>query len=306
MGLRKGGFAGVLLVAVGAALWGTDGILRFPLVDTMSPTSIVFAEHAILAAYSVPAVILGWRAFRGFGARQWAALLVVGWGGSALGTLLFTAAFTVGNPTVAILLQKTQPLFAVLLAGILLGERVGWRYWLVFAVAMVGAYLVSFGDLSPFGELGRDEILTAALAVGAALMWGSSTVLGRFVLRDIPFHTLAGARLLTALPLLTAIVLVTGSLGEVGAGFSAEPGRLVLLALIPGFLSLLIYYRGLSGTRASYATLAELAFPATAVALNWLVLGVGIGANQFIGFFVLWASVFALGYMNTRPSKAVE
>ncbi len=303
MGLRKGGFAGVLLVAIGAALWGTDGILRFPLVDTMSPTSIVFTEHAILALYSIPAVIIGWRAFRGFGKRQWGALLVVGWGGSALGTLLFTAAFAVGNPTVAILLQKTQPLFAVLLAGILLGERTGWRYWLVFAVAIVGAYLVSFGNLSPFGELGRDEMLTAALAIGAALMWGSSTVLGRFVLRDLPFHTLAGARLLTALPLLTAIVFFTGSFADVGAGFSAEPGRLILLALIPGFLSLLIYYRGLSGTRASYATLAELAFPATAVVLNWFVLGVGIGVNQAIGFVILWGAVFVLGYLNTRSEK---
>lgn len=306
MGWRNGGFAGVLLVAAGAALWGTDGVLRFPLVDTMSPASIVFAEHAILAAYSIPAVILGRRAFRGFGAKQWTALLVIGWGGSALGTLLFTAAFAVGSPTVAILLQKTQPLFAVLLAGIVLGERMGRWYWLVFAVAIVGAYLVSFGDLSPFGELGADEVLTAVLALGAALMWGSSTVLGRFVLRDVPFHTLAGARLLIALPLLTAIVLGTGSLGDVGAGFSAEPGRLILLALVPGFLSLLIYYRGLSGTRASYATLAELAFPATAVALNWIVLGVGIGANQVFGFLLLWGSVFALGYLNTRPSKSVE
>lgn len=306
MGLRKGGFAGVLLVAVGAALWGTDGILRFPLVDTMSPTTIVFSEHAILALYSIPAVIIGWRAFRGFGAKQWTALLVVGWGGSALGTLLFTAAFAVGNPTVAILLQKTQPLFAVLLAGIILGERMGWRYWLVFAVAIVGAYLISFGNLSPFGELGSDEVLTAALSLGAALMWGASTVFGRFVLRDMPFHTLVGARLLTALPLLTAIVLFQGSLGDVGAGFSAEPGRLILLALIPGFLALLIYYRGLSGTRASYATLAELAFPATAVALNWAVLGVGIGANQAIGFAILWGAVFALGYLNTRSSESVE
>lgn len=306
MGRRNGGFAGVLLVAVGAALWGTDGILRFPLVDTMSATTIVFAEHAILALYSIPAVILGWRAFRGFGKRQWASLLVIGWGGSALGTLLFTAAFMVGNPTVALLLQKTQPIFAVLLAAILLGERVGWRYWLVFAVAIVGAYLVSFGDLSPFGELGRDELLTAALAIGAALMWGSSTVLGRFMLRDVPFHTLVGARLLTALPLLAGVVFFTGSFGEVGAGFAAEPGRLILLALIPGFLSLLIYYRGLSSTRASYATLAELAFPATAVILNWFVLDVGIGVNQAIGFVILWGSVFVLGYMNSRSSKAVE
>ena len=89
-------------------------------------------EHLVLLLYSVPAVVLGWRFFRGLGAAQWAALLVIGWGGSALATLLFTTAFAVGNPTVAILLQKTQPLFAVALAGILLRERLGWAYWPCF------------------------------------------------------------------------------------------------------------------------------------------------------------------------------
>jgi drug/metabolite transporter (DMT)-like permease len=300
MGWRIGGYLGVLLVAFGAALWGTDGILRVPLLENMSPSTIVFSEHLILLLYSVPAVALGWRAFRSFKAPHWIALLIIGWGGSALATLLFTAAFAAGNPTVAILLQKTQPLFAISLAHVLLQERLGWRYWLSFAVAMVGVYLISFGDLRPFGELESGQILTAALAIGAALLWGSSTVLGRFVLKDMPFHTLTGARLLTALPLLAVIVLVQGSLDQVGAGLSAQPLRLVLLALIPGLIALLVYYRGLTATRASYATLAELSFPATAVVLNWAVLGVGVGVNQILGFFLLWGAVFALSYLNSR------
>jgi drug/metabolite transporter (DMT)-like permease len=300
MGWRRGGFAGVLLVALGAAMWGTDGVLRVPLLESMSPPAIVFGEHVILLAYSVPAVVFGWRAFRGLKAPQWMALLVIGFGGSALATLLFTAAFAVGNPTVAILLQKTQPVFAVVLASVLLGERMGWRYWLVFAVAMFGAYVISFGDLSPFTQLGTGELLTTAPALGAALLWGSSTVLGRLVLADMPFHTLTGARLLIATPLLFVIVAATGSFGEIGAGFTADPGRLVLLALVPGLLALLLYYRGLTGTRASYATLAELAFPATAVVLNWTVLGVGVSPNQIVGFFILWGSVLALGYLNSR------
>jgi drug/metabolite transporter, DME family len=74
----------------------------------------------------------------------------------------------------------------------------------------------------------------------------------------------------------------------------------ILLALIPGLLALLLYYRGLTGTRASYATLAELAFPATAVILNWAVLGVGVSAHQVLGFILLWAAVFVLGYLNTK------
>ena len=300
MGWRNGGYASVLLIAVGAAMWGTDGILRVPLLEVASPSQIVLLEHLVLLLYSVPAVVLGWRFFRGLGAAQWVALLVIGWGGSALATLLFTAAFAVGNPTVVILLQKTQPLFAIALAAILLRERLGWAYWPCFAVAMVGAYLISFGNLGPFSALGSAELLPATLALGAALLWGSSTVLGRLVLKDMPFNTLTGARLLLAVPLLAGIVIAQGSVGGLGTGFASEPGRVILLALIPGLLALLLYYRGLTGTRASYATLAELAFPATAVVLNWTFLGVGVSANQVLGFVLLWGAVFVLGYLNAK------
>jgi drug/metabolite transporter (DMT)-like permease len=300
VGWRNGGYVSVLLVAIGAAMWGTDGILRVPLLEVASPPQIVLLEHLVLLLYSVPAVVLGWRFFRGLGMAQWISLLVIGWGGSALATLLFTTAFAVGNPTVVILLQKTQPLFAIVLAAVLLRERLGWAYWPCFAVAMVGAYLISFGNLDPFAALGSAELLAAALALGAALLWGSSTVLGRLVLKDMPFHALTGARLLLAAPLLVAIVVIQGAVGGLGAAFASEPGRVILLALIPGLLGLLLYYRGLSGTRASYATLAELAFPATAVVLNWTFLGVGVSGNQVLGFVLLWGAVFVLGYLNAK------
>ena len=300
MGWRNGGYVSVLLVAVGAAMWGTDGILRVPLLEVASPSQIVLLEHLVLLLYSVPAVVLGWRFFRGLGMAQWISLLVIGWGGSALATLLFTTAFAVGNPTVVILLQKTQPLFAIVLAAVLLRERLGWAYWPCFAVAMVGAYLISFGNLDAFAALGSAELLAAALALGAALLWGSSTVLGRLVLKDMPFHALTGARLLLAAPLLVVIVVIQEAVGGLGSAFASEPGRVILLALIPGLLGLLLYYRGLTGTRASYATLAELAFPATAVVLNWTFLGVGVSANQVLGFVLLWGAVFVLGYLNAK------
>ncbi|MBA3800059.1 MAG: hypothetical protein H0X18_13375, partial [Geodermatophilaceae bacterium] len=36
------------LVILAAALWGTDGLLRVPLVSELAPSTIVFAEHAII------------------------------------------------------------------------------------------------------------------------------------------------------------------------------------------------------------------------------------------------------------------
>jgi drug/metabolite transporter (DMT)-like permease len=301
LGWRNGSYVGVLLVALGAALWGTDAILRVPLLEVMSPPAIVLSEHLVLLLYSVPAVVLGWSVLRRLGPSEWVSLLVISWGGSALATLLFTTAFVLGNPTVVILLQKTQPLFAIALAHVLLRERLRWAYWPCFAVAVLGAYLISFGGLAePFEALGSAQALPALLTLGAAILWGSSTALGRFVLKDVPFHTLTGARLLLALPVLWVIVLAQGSLGQVGAGFAAEPARVALLALIPGLLALLLYYRGLSGTKASYATLAEISFPASAVILNWVFLGVTVTANQLAGFGLLWAAILALGYLNAR------
>jgi drug/metabolite transporter (DMT)-like permease len=306
LGWRNGSYLGVLLVALGAALWGTDAVLRVPLLEVMSPPAIVLSEHLVLLLYSVPAVALGWRVFLNLRSSQWIALLVIAWGGSALATLLFTAAFAFGNPTVVILLQKTQPLFAIILAHILLQERLRWAYWPSFAVAVFGAYLISFdGLVEPFDALGSAQALTAALTLGAAVLWGSSTVLGRFVLKEMPFHTLTGARLLLALPVLWGIVLTQGSLGEIGTGFAAEPARVVLLALVPGLLGLLLYYRGLSGTKASYATLAEISFPASAVALNWIFLGVGLSANQVLGFVLLWGAILVLGHLNARDPAPV-
>lgn len=306
MGWRNGSYLGILLVALGAALWGTDAVLRVPLLEVMSPPAIVLSEHLVLLLYSVPAVALGWSFLAGLRASQWIALLVIAWGGSALATLLFTAAFASGNPTTVILLQKTQPLFAIALAHVLLQERLRRVYWPCCVVALLGAYLISFdGFIEPFEALGSAQALPAALTLGAAILWGSSTALGRFVLKDMPFHTLTGARLLLAVPVLLVVVLAQGTLGEMGAGLAGEPARVVLLALVPGLLALLLYYRGLSGTKASYATLAEISFPASAVALNWIFLGVSVSANQVIGFILLWGAILALGHLNARdPAPA--
>ena len=52
---------GVLLVAIGAAMWGTDAVLRVPLLKVASPSQIVLLEHLVLLLYSVPAVVLGER-----------------------------------------------------------------------------------------------------------------------------------------------------------------------------------------------------------------------------------------------------
>src|ERR1035437_6550495 len=270
---------GVALVAAGAAMWGSDGALRAPLVSHWSPWTIVLYEHIILTVLVAPRLVRGAAAIARIPRRGWLAVLGVAWGGSALATLAFTFAFQYGNPDVVILLQKTQPLWALAAAALALGERP--RAWLV-----------------PFaGAQGR----AALLALVAAALWGSATVLGRSALTHMEPDVLTGLRFACALPLLAVIAATQGALVP-SAVTAADWVRLVLLAVISGLVGMMLYYRGLRRTPASIATFAELAFPASALVINYLVLGATIDAVQLIGFFVLWGTIALLHWVPVRVS----
>jgi drug/metabolite transporter (DMT)-like permease len=284
---------GLLWVAAGASLWGTDTVLRQPLTSRLGSVQIVLNEHLILSLVLIPALWRSRAEWRALKPVQWAAVLGIAWGGSALGTLCFTEAIAIGNPTTAVLLQKTQPVFAALLARAILGESLGNRFWMYLAIALCGAFLISFGIRPPIGAVTRSPAIAALLAVCAAALWGSSTVLGRFVLGSVSFHTLTALRIVVAAPFLGALLWLRSHVLIA----PLEPRQvlsLVLLALVPGLLALLVYYRGLSRTRASLAAVAELSFPAAATLLNWVFLGATISAAQLAGFALLWGAILKL------------
>lgn len=281
---------GIFWVASGAALWGTDTILRRPLSATLSPVQLVFYEHIILACIALPILVRSRAYFSKLTFRSWMAVAAISGLGSALGTILFTYAVQSGSPTTAVLLQKVQPVFAIFLAHILLKERWPRHFPFIVMIAIGGAYLISFGGgslLSPWTSVDR----TAAIfAVGAAAAWGCSTVFGRYLSTQVPFEMVTALRIVCALPFLIIAVLNTQS-----APMQAEALLpLVLLALIPGFAGLMLYYRGLSSTSASQASLAELAYPATAALLNWILLGVPTSLLQVIGLGIVWCAIFSL------------
>jgi drug/metabolite transporter (DMT)-like permease len=292
---------GVALVAAGAAMWGSDGALRAPLVSHWSPWTIVLYEHIILTVLVAPRLVRGAAAIARIPRRGWLAVLGVAWGGSALATLAFTFAFQYGNPDVVILLQKTQPLWALAAAALALGERPRARLVPVAAAALAGTYLLSFGALAPAHAFAGAQGRAALLALVAAALWGSATVLGRSALTHMEPDVLTGLRFTCALPLLAVIAATQGALVP-SAVTAADWVRLVLLAVISGLVGMMLYYRGLRRTPASIATFAELAFPASALVINYLVLGATIDAVQLIGFFVLWGTIALLHWVPVRVS----
>ena len=283
---RRARESGVFWVALGAALWGTDPVLRHSLAGQASNAWIVFGEHAILTLVLLPWLVRNRAKLGGLGPRDWAVMLWISWGGSAIGTLCYTQAIRIGNPTVAALLQKLQPVVAAGLAGWVLKERQPRQisYWLRACVALCAAYLVSFGASWPGNDLIGTRSLGVAFAVAAAAIWGSCTVAGRYLAPKLGPLPLTSLRIVLASPLTAALALASPFPASVDGTFAAT---LAAVAFVPGLLALLAYYKGLRRTSASLATLAELCFPATAAMLNWVVLGTALSPVQIAGAILL-------------------
>lgn len=288
---------GFLLVAFGAALWGTDALFRWALAFQMPAAKVVFWEHVILVLVTLPWLMRVFARRPDFNARDIAALVFVGAGASAVATILFTQAFTYGDPTTPLLLQKLQPVIAVLGAYLLLGERLLPRYASYFLFAVGGAWLISFPD--PL-SVTVSQVTPALLAVGAAALWAMGTVLGRHLTKKVSPNELTAMRFAIGLP---ASFLVLAARGESGTAMqitASDLWALVLLALVPGLAALMVYYKGLSTTPASGATLAELAFPLTAVFVNWAAFERVPGPTQWIGIIVLSATIVVMSLAAAR------
>ncbi|WP_167177710.1 DMT family transporter [Saccharomonospora amisosensis] len=286
-------------MAVAAALWGTDGLLRLPLADALPAATVVFAEHLLVVAVLLPLLPRAVRALLACGPVEWVAVLVIGGGSSALATALFTAAFQSGDPVTPLVLQKLQPLFAMLAAFLLLGERLRGGYLLFALPALLGAWLLAFAD--PF-EVEVAAARTALLALGAAALWAAGTVLARLVSARLRPAEVTVLRFSIGLPFAAIVVAVQGNPFAVGWGNAVG---VALLALVPGLLALSLYYVGMRATPAARATLAELAFPVTAALVSVTVLGATLSVTQWIGLVVVVASITGLGWHERGSEAAV-
>lgn len=277
-------------------MWGLDAVFIVALLHHFTSTEIVLFEHLLLALFAVPVLIWKRHELKRLNGYDWLSVLFVAWGGSALASILFTMAFNYGNANVILILQKLQPVFAVLLAAAILKEQIRKGYWFLLIAALIGAYLLTFSVRLPHAGWAGSGI-GALCALGAAFLWGGSTVMGKRVVNKVSFSTMTALRFATALPLLFVLVEVQHPVWHhVFQAFTLWPvwANLLFQTLVPSLISLLLYYRGLDGVRASFATIAELAFPATGLLLNWLVLHQTISLGQWLGFAVIWLAVLQL------------
>ena len=277
--MRLARIPGVVLVAVAAAMWGTDPLLRKSILSVPAST-IVFGEHVFLVLLTLPLLLPALRAVRAAGPRYVAAAVVVGAGASGAATILFTQALQ-HDFVSAVVMQKAQPLVAVLGAAVILDERPRPRFGWFLAAGLGGLWLVNQAHPLDPSAKGLRAVLEA---LGAAVLWGLGTVLGRYLVRRVSFEHVLALRFLFGLA--ASAVAVVALSAEWFAGARAS-GWILSLALVTGLVALALYYYGLQRTPAVLASLAELTNPAVLVVAGIYAFNVGLVWSQWLGFAII-------------------
>lgn len=297
---------GPYLIFAAAMLWATDAPFRVHLTKDLSSNFIVLVEHFFDVLIVLPILLMNLKVFKALSLKQWGAVLFIAIGGSALASVAFTQAFHYVNPSVAILLQKLQPLIAIGLAATFLKENFNSKFWLWTILALFGAYLISFAgfkaQLFP-GETLNPNLMGVGLALIAAFFWGGSTVMGRYMLSSVNFKVMTSLRFTLAFVFLLFMNLYQKSIPQLSTVTKTDWLFLLIVAITSGVVSLFIYYKGLETTKASVATLAELGFPMAAVIVNWVFIpNSALVWPQIVGMGVLLFAIFSLSRYNQQQA----
>ncbi|MFA6391229.1 MAG: EamA family transporter [Patescibacteria group bacterium] len=307
------GLMGALAIMLAAFLWAFDGVVLTPWVVDLGLSDIptfVFMLHAVSSVFLSYYLFRKFKELKNLDKKDWLAFGLTGFFGGAVGTMAIIAAivqvYSEGlNISVVLLLQKLQPIFAILLAFIWLKERPRKIFYVWAAVALIGSYLLTFGLHSPdFKATGM--FIPAMLAILAAFSFGSSTVFSKKAVAKINHGLSTALRFFITTAIMLVIISVIELLKSAGietsyagfSGFSAINwnliGAFVVIALSTGGMAIFIYYWGLKKVLASRSTVYEMVFPVSAIILEYFIHKQTLTAGQWLGAVIVFGAIWSI------------
>jgi len=292
---------GPIFIILAAVLWAVDGIVLRPALYVLPVSLVVFLEHAIAFLIMLPFFIRARKEIKNLKSSDWGAFLWVAVFGGVLGTMFITRAlFYVHfvNLSIVVLIQKLQPIFALILARVILREKLPKRFWRWALLAIVATYFITFKDLVPDFSTGNKTVLAAFFALGAAFAWGSSTVFSKRALKKVSFKMGTYLRFGLTTLIMLMIVAVGGEFRSLTDITSQQ--WLIFLAIVfsSGGLAMFLYYYGLKKVKASVSTICELAFPLSAILLEFLIHGKFLSLSQWFGVIVLFIAIYKISFLK--------
>ncbi|RDI96925.1 EamA family transporter [Dyella solisilvae] len=192
------------------------------------------------------------------------------------------------------LLAYTMPFWAVLLAWVILDERLTPRRWLGLGLAAIGLTCI----IEPWHGLGNPG--STLLAIGGGAAWAMGTVLSKRMFQrhgPTPLNLTAWQMLLGSLALVVIALCVPQRAIEWNWAFVGGLAYSVVMASsIAWGLWLLVLHR----LPTAVATLASLGVPIVSVLLAWVILHERPSAMETLGIAFVLSGLVAVSGLRLR------
>lgn len=298
-------FIGAMAICIAAILWGLDGVVLTPRLYSLDIGLVVFIFHALPFLIMNIFMFKQYRYLKDFTMGDVLLFFLLSLFGGAVGTLAIVKALFLVNfkaLTIVVLLQKLQPVFAITLAALLLGEKLKRNFLLWSALAIVAGYFLTFGLHVPDMETHSRTAMAAAFSLLAAFSFGSSTVFSKKVLRKFSFFTATFYRYAFTSLIMLLYVLSTGMMKHIPEINGFQWMIFVIIGITTGSGAIFLYYFGLTRIRAMLATMCELCFPVSAIFFDYFVNNRTLTPIQWISAAVLIFAILKLSLEKEQES----
>jgi len=296
-------FIGATAIILAATMWGFDGVVLTPRLYNLDTGFVVFMLHFIPFVLMNAFLNKEYRRLKKFTKTDFLVLGGIALFGGALGTLaIVKALFLVhfNHLSIIVMLQKLQPIFAIILAAIFLKEKIQPRFIFWGILAIIASYFLTFGLRKP--NMGEDgPLIQAALwAIVAAFSFGSATVLGKKALTRLPYYTTNFFRFGFTTIIMLIYVLVNGKLGEFQNVTSANWIFFLIIAITTGSGAIFLFYFGLNKVTAITSTICELFFPISAIVFDYMINDHILSPIQWISAALMILAIVEISYKRKK------
>lgn len=299
--MNKNMSLGWILIVIAATMWGIDGILLTPRYFSYGFFDVKFI---VFVSHLVPTIILSilffgeYKKIKYFEKNDFIYYGLIALFGGTIGTLSIVKALQLSNFSLSLVtvIQKMQPIFAVILAYFLLNEKPKKRFYIIFVITLISLYFLIFGLNNPT-LLPKNNLSAAFYSLLAAVSFGSSTVFGKKIVNKFSFVTTTFYRFLFT-TIISGILLVIFSKSSIESAriyFSnSNIYTLTIIIAVYSLSAILLYYKGMITTKATYATICELAYPLSSVIVEAIVFKRILSSVQLLFAAILVTSIFYL------------
>jgi drug/metabolite transporter (DMT)-like permease len=202
----------------------------------------------------------------------------------------------------AIIAPGLAPVFTAVLAGALLGERLGVRGFVGLGVAVLGLLLV----VGPAGGADGQRLLGDLMFLAGAACWGVYSVLSRIASRRFSpvSTTVYGTAFGTAV--LLPLAVLEGGLGDLPSAPIESLAGIGYLAVFGTVGAFLLFNLGVARIGAARASAFALLVPVIGVLSSVALLGERLGPLTVVGGVVVLIGLWLVEHRGTAPQPAAK